>query len=204
MKKFMALCLLLVLILSMVACSTNNNDNSPQSDTQQSNSTNQSEGQIQSSNPNNSLVAWANWSDNSDIITKSLNFNKMSISSVQHLPIFKCEKQSDLNDFKNQFKDSLSFSSGYDEVPSFEEVTAGFGADFFDNNTLFLVYVSAGSGSLRFALDSYSVVDGTFRADIIQTNNPEVVTDDMAGWLIVIPISNDQLENVQNYDAVMK
>ncbi len=159
---------------------------------------------IQPSSPYNSLVAWANWSENDDIITKSLNLDKMSISSVQHLPIFKCEKESDLEDFKNQFKDSLSFSNGYDEVPSFDESTAGFGADFFDNNTLFLVYVSANSGSLRFALDSYSVVDDTFRADIIQTNNPEVVTDNTAGWLIVIPVSNDQLQNVQNYDAVMK
>ncbi len=204
MKKLMVLCSVLVLMLSIVACSTNNNDNSPQSDTQQSDSANQSEEQIQSSSPNNSLVAWANWSDDPDIVTRGLNFNKMSISSVQHLPIFKCEKQSDLDDFKNQFKDSLNFSSDYDEVPSFEETTAGFGTDFFNNNTLFLVYVSANSGSLRFALDSYSVVDDTFRADIIQTNNPEVVTDNMAGWLIVIPVSNDQLESVQNYDAVMK
>ncbi len=158
---------------------------------------------IQPSNPYNSLVAWVNWSEDVNIVTKSLNFDKMSISSVRHLPIYMCESANDLDGFKNQFKDSLSLSSSYDEAPSFEEVTVGFGADFFNDNTLFLVYVSANSGSLRFALDSFSVMDGTFRADIIQTNNPEVVTDDTAGWLIVVPVSNDQLEDVQNYDAVM-
>ncbi len=204
MKKIIALGLFFVLMLSVVACSTNNNDNLPQDDTQPGISTIPNEDPLQPSSPYNALVAWANWSGNEDIITKSLNPDKMLISSVQHLPIFKCEKQGDLGEFKNQFKDSLSFSYGYDEVPSFDEVTAEFGEDFFNDNTLFLVYVSANSGSLRFDLDSYSVTDGTFRADIIQTNHPENVTDDMAGWLIVIPVRNEQLQDVQNYDAVMK
>ncbi len=203
MKKLMALSLALVLVLSMVGCSTNN-DNPLQSDVQPSDSTTPSNDTIQPSSPYNSLVAWANWSENSDIITTSLNFEKMAISSVKHLPIFKCESSSDLEDFNNQFKDSLSLSSGYNEVPSFEETTAGFGADFFNNNTLFLVYVTANSGSLRFALDNFSVEDGTFCADIIQTNYPEEVTDDMAGWLIVIPVSKDQIQGCTNFDAVLK
>ncbi len=202
MKKIMALCLSLVIMISTVACKADDNDN-PASETQPTNGT-QSNEEIQTSNTNNALVAWANCSENSGIITKSLNFKKMSISSVQHLPIFKCESSSDLESFRSQFKDCLGLSSSYGEIPPFNEATAGFGADFFESNTLFLVYVSANSGSYRFALDSYSVEDNTFRADIIQTNNPEAVTDDEAGWLIIIPVSNVQLQNVQDYDAVMK
>ncbi len=203
MKKLIALCLALMLMLSTVACTTND-ENSQPGNTQPSNRITPGDEPIQSSSSQNYLVAWADWSENDDLITTCLNFDKMSIGSIKHLPVFKCENQGDLEDFINQFKDRLDLTNGYDEVPSFEETTAEFRADFFDNNTLFLVYVSANSGSFRFSLDSYSVLDGTFRANIIQTNNTEEVTDNCAGWLIVIPVSNDQLQNVQKYDAVMK
>ncbi len=194
MKKVLMLWLALMLMLSMVSCTTNENDSCTTNDNDNP----------QPSNPYHASIAWANWSDDSNIFTASLNFEKMVLSDFLHLPIFKCESSNDLDDFKNNFKDSLTLSTGYDEVPSFEEVTAGFGADFFEENTLFIVYVSANSGSFRFALDRFSIADGIFRAEIIQTNHPEDVTDDMAGWLIVIPVNNDQLQNVQSYDAIMK
>ncbi len=204
MKKPIAFCLVLLLVLSMAACAANNKDYPQSSGPQPEDITMPGEDPILSSIPENALVAWANWSEDSDIITQSLNFDKMAISSVMHLPIFRCESESDLDGFKTQFRDSLDLSGSYDEVPSFEEVTAGFGTDFFEKNTLLLVYVGAYSGSFRFALDSVSVVDNTFQADIVQTNLPEIFTDDMAGWLIVIPVSKDRLRDVQCYDAVMK
>ncbi len=181
---------------------TDNNDDPSQGgtqpgDTQPSGGT-QGDRPTQPSNPYNSLLAYAS-SKIESMITESLNFDKIAISSVQHLPIFKCESLGDLEGFKSPFG-----SSGYNEVPSFTEVSKGFGEDFFKDNTLLLVYVAADSGSYRFGLDRFSIADGTFCADIIQTNSPEDVTDDLASWMIIIPVSRDQLQGVTSYDAVMK
>ena len=41
-------------------------------------------------------ISYANWSDSDDIYTKSLNTDKMAISSVKHLPIYKFDKLSEL------------------------------------------------------------------------------------------------------------
>ena len=68
----------------------------------------------------------------------ALNEDQMTISSVLHFPIYKFDTLEELT----QFKDSLDYpemlSLAYDEVPSFNEVTAKYDEAFFSENTLLL------------------------------------------------------------------
>ena len=72
---------------------------------------------------------------------------------------------------------------------------------FFDENTLLLVYVGANSGTYRFGVSSVFCAENSFCIHIEQTNNPEVVTDDMAGWFITVAVPDSMVENCTEFDA---
>lgn len=146
-------------------------------------------------------VSYANWGDFSRIHNIPLNISKMAISSVRHLPIYKFDTLSEMEQFKTDVDGILSFDQSYDEVPSFNEVTTKYDEDFFAENTLLLVYVEASSGSCRFDVDSISHTDGNFCVHIKQTNNPEIHTDDMAGWFITVAISDSMVADCTSFDA---
>ena len=146
-------------------------------------------------------VSYANWGDFSRIHNIPLNISKMAISSVIHLPIYKFDTLSELEQFKTDVNGILSFDQSYDEVPSFNYVTMKYDEEFFDENTLMLVYVEASSGSCRFGVDSISQTDGNFCIHIKQTNNPEIHTDDMAGWFITVAVPDSMIAEFISFDA---
>ena len=85
--------------------------------------------------------------------------------------------------------------------PSFDSITASMDDNFFERKTLFLVYVSANSGSLRFGVNSIYNDGENLCIHIEQTNNPDAVTMDMAGWFITVAMDKSVVENCKNFDA---
>ena len=146
-------------------------------------------------------VSYANWGELTEIYAKALNTEKMAMSSVIHLPIYKFDTLAELEQFKNDVKDVLSIEQGYDEVPSFNESTAKYDESFFAENTLMLVYVEATSGSYRYGVDSVYHADGNFCIHIKQTNNPEIHTDDMSGWFITVAVPDSMVADCTVFDA---
>lgn len=136
----------------------------------------------------------------------ALNADRMTISSVRHFPICKFDTLEDLTQFKDSLEHPESLSSRsykYDEMPSFNEVTAKYDEAFFSENTLLLVYVVASTGSYRFAVDTITG-DGTgLCVQIAETLHPEVVTDDMAGWFITVAIPDSAAAAYTEFDAVL-
>ena len=132
----------------------------------------------------------------------SLNADKFdSDDGVIHLPIFELEFPEELSQFKKDFGGENVYDYGWDEVPSFNEVTKEYDDEFFAENSLILVYVSASSGSYRFGVKNVHC-DGTkFVAYIAQTNRPGDVTDDMADWFITFEVKKSDIENVTEFDA---
>ena len=145
-------------------------------------------------------VAYANWTEG-EMMHDCLNPDKMLISSVRHLPVYKLDTKEDLDRFKEKYQDSLTFDHGYDEVPSFNEATASYDESFFADRTLVLAYVSAPSGSFRYAIRDISFGGSTFCLDVVQTNNPETHTDDMAGWLVIAEVLDSDIANYTEFDA---
>ena len=198
MNRLIALVLVLVCVLGLVGCNTT----IPSASTPVEKPTNE----IQSGGPPveeafEIAVSYANWTEESEIYFGALNKEKMVISSVQHLPIYKFNTSEELEQFKLAFGEVLTMDRGYDEVPSFNDITADYDETFFDENTLLLVYVGANSGTYRFGVSSVFCAENSFCIHIEQTNKPEVVTDDMAGWFITVAVPDSMVENCTEFDA---
>lgn len=146
-------------------------------------------------------VSYANWTEDSEIYIRALNTNKMIESSVPHLPIYRFGTLEKLEKFKLDFGEALTMDSGYNEVPSFNDVTASYDEAFFNENTLMLVYVSASSGSYRFGVNSVFCNGSSFCIHIEQVNNPEAGTADMAGWFITVAVPDSMVANCSEFDA---
>jgi beta-lactamase regulating signal transducer with metallopeptidase domain len=143
----------------------------------------------------NSHVTWAGWTEDRRIWTESLNPGVFVINSTPHNPIYKFDTRADLEQFKTTFQGVLSFSGRYDEVPSFDEVTAAYNDDFFANHTVLVVYVTTGSGSNRFKLMNVIVNGSTLMMDVVQANNPYYPgTCDMAGWFVLAEVLDSDIE----------
>ena len=125
----------------------------------------------------------------------------MAISSVRHLPVYKLDTKDDLDQFREKYRDVFPFEQGYDEVPSFNEATAGYDDNFFAEHTVILAYVTANSGSLRFGIRDIYQDDSLFCLNVMQMNDPEVGTTDMAGWFMFAEIPDADLEGIADFDA---
>lgn len=148
-------------------------------------------------------TAWVNYGGNDAFYFGALNRDKFSISSVKHLPIYKFDSLAELNQFKATFEDVFSFNESYDEIQSFETAIQKFDDSFFAEYSLFVVYVSSNSGSLRFGVNSVYNDGDNFCVYIEQLNNPENVSDDMAGWFILLPQKKILIEGCESFDAQM-
>ena len=148
-------------------------------------------------------VAYANWTDNNKIYASCLNVEKLIISSVRHFPVYKLDTKDDLDKFRDSFKDILTLDQRYNEIPSFNEAVSEYDDSFFAEHSLILAYVTAGSGSLRFDIRDVSRDGSSICLNVMQTNHPEVGTDDMAGWVVMSEVLDKALENITEYDAVL-
>ena len=75
--------------------------------------------------------------------------------------------------------------------------------DFFRDHSLLVVYVPANSGSYRFGNNGISIFDGALRVFVEQKNAPEVGTDDMAGWFILVGITDKDARECTSFDAIL-
>ena len=146
-------------------------------------------------------VAYANWTDDSRVFADCSNAGMMTISSVLHLPVYKLDTLKDLEQFKEKFRDILTLDHGYDEVPSFDDITALYDDSFFADHTLVLAYVTAPSGSFRYAIQDISYGGSAFCLDVVQTNDPETHTDDMAGWFVIAEVLDSDIADYILFDA---
>lgn len=148
------------------------------------------------------IVTYANWSPNeSELLRECLNSETMTISSARHLPIFKFETKTELDEFKNKYKDDFTMDQVYDGNPSFNEVTVNYDDDFFKDNTLILAYISAGSGSFRYGVSEVTKENGTLMMKVTQLNDPEVYTDDMSGWFLMAEVEKEYIKDCDKFDA---
>ena len=146
-------------------------------------------------------VAYANWTEDSRVFADCSNAGMMTISSVPHLPVYKLDTLKDLEQFKEKFRDILTLDHGYDEVPSFNDITALYDDSYFADHTLILAYVTAPSGSFRYAIQDISYGGSAFCLDVVQTNDPETYTDDMAGWFVIAEVLDSDIADYILFDA---
>ena len=152
------------------------------------------------------ILTYAGWSSDASLYENALNKNELiQTESTIHFPVFKVESIEELEDFKSAYKDSISFAQGYDTVKSFDEamLQAQFDREiFYQEHSLIIVYIPANSGSLRFAVEEITTTDTSMCIHIEQTNDPEILTEDLAGWFVCIKADNDKISQITSFDAV--
>lgn len=208
MKKFLTLLLAFTTVCSLVACG-GHNDYSPKSNMQDGQQQNRAQSSMGETDITEAIdfdasVSWANWSDDPKIRELALNRDTFELRSAGHIPVYKCDTLEELKEFKTTFSGTFTMDGAWDEVPSFEEVTADYTDDFFTENTLLLVYVEAGSCTPRFGIDSVLKENDTLSVYVKCTYNPEEGDCAMAGWLFTISVNNDQIQDCTHFDAVLK
>lgn len=149
-------------------------------------------------------IAYANYSSDNTIISECLNKDKMLISSVRHLPVYKFETKNELDEFKNKFENFYNMNNSYNEIPSFNNITANYDDEFFKNNTIILAYISTNSGSLRYGISEVKKENKTLCLNIVKTNNPEVGTSDMSGWFVMAELDKNYIKDCIEFDAKLE
>lgn len=81
----------------------------------------------------------------------------------------------------------LGCSAGSVSDGGFTEGLAALDEAFFAEQSLLILYVAEGSGSIRHRVDQVTVEDGTVTVTLV-TLQPVVITCDMAYWAILVPI----------------
>lgn len=125
--------------------------------------------------------------------------NSDKLEDRNHLPMVKFESVEDLTQFKEAH--SSYVSSQYDEISSFAEETAEMDEAYFDTYTVFAV--EASSGSYRFGVRDVAIDGNALCVHIQQTNDPELVTDDLAGWIMIISVPREDAADCTEFDAKM-
>lgn len=148
-----------------------------------------------------STLSYAGVPKNSNkIFFNSLNREKLPNSNVRHLPIYRLDTYEDLENFKNTFNGDLILDKGYDEVPSFDAVTTKYGKDFFEDNSLMVVYIDATNCTHRFAMQSIEHNE-VFYVHIEETTKAQAVDTALAGWFVTVTASDEMLDKCTEFDA---
>lgn len=148
-------------------------------------------------------VAWANYGDTGSLWAAACNKGTAVISSIQHLPILKFESLHELENFKTAFSSQFDMSHAYDEVPSFEDITAAMDESYFSEHALLLVYLSAGSCSFRYDVSRVNMENDTLTVHVQRTDGLTFGDCAMAGWFVTVSVPSKLLIGVTNFDAVL-
>ena len=152
-------------------------------------------------NPFPSAVSWANYGDETLLWNHALNREKASISSIPHLPILRFDSAEELDEFKTEIDGKFNTQQGYNEMPSFEAVTTGMDADYFDTNSLLLVYVWAGSCTWRYGINRVDLESDALTVHVQRTDSFECGDCAMAGWFLTLTVPKEQLQGISAFDA---
>ena len=136
------------------------------------------------------------------IFYRSLNREKLSDSSVRHLPIHRLDTYEDLTNFKNTFSGDLTFDNGYDEIPSFNTATTKYDKEFFEDNSLIVVFIDSTNSTHRYAMQSVEH-NGVFCVQIEETTKAKAVDDALSGWFLTVTASDELLDGCTEFDAYL-
>ncbi len=147
-------------------------------------------------------ISYANYTSDSTIYTAALNTSKMYQSSQKHLPIYKFESRDDIEQFKKLVGGSLAIDAAYNNVQSFSDATAEYGAEFFKDNALILTYISSNSCSWRYGVKELYNDGKNFQLIIVRSDSNETGDSAMCGWYVTTEVKKSDIKNCTSFDAV--
>lgn len=135
----------------------------------------------------NANIIYANWTNDERLYFNSIN------GKDSDLPVYLFESENDVNQFRNMFSESLSFAS-------YDDFMMNYNIDFFEKNSIVLVYVASNSGSSRYsAMAEY--FNNIISIEITQTNDYDYGLTNMSGWFIIVEVPKSAITNNTIFEA---
>lgn len=148
-------------------------------------------------------LSYAGYAEGKELFTGMCNSDKMYTDAVRHLPIYKFESEKELDMFGKSGNGIFVTDSGLEEITSFNEATERYDGDFFADNSLLLVYVSANNCTHRFKVKNVLRDGGSLCVQVEETTNAEAVDTAMAGWFITVTVRDEVIAECTELDAVL-
>ena len=156
--------------------------------------------------PFGNTLSYAGWSDDRSLCDGALNKALLQGEENGHLPIFKMDTLEDLEQFTTAYGGVLSLQSGYDGVLSFEDALSKAQWDreaFYEEHSLLIIYVPSSSGSIRYGVKEVIATEHSICVCVEQKNDPDAFTEDMAGWLILVEVRDEEIGEDTSFDAIL-
>jgi len=110
-----------------------------------------------------------------------------SLKEIEYNSVVLVNSLWQLREYYSENCEFFDFTIAHDNIISFDDAIKKYDDVFFEKNTLAVVLLSEGSGSVRHRVAS--AVKNEDRIDInIRRRSPKVVTDDEAQWHIIIEL----------------
>lgn len=132
--------------------------------------------------------------------SQAVNAETMIISSVRHIPVVSITDAAALAKFMEAGSEFYQFDVTYDADESFADTATQYGDAFFAEKQLLILCTQESSGSIRHEITGTPITGDTLSV-AIKAVVPEVGTDDMADWFIVLEIAKDEIKNCDKFDA---
>ncbi len=145
------------------------------------------------------------YTHNSSIYDDALNANKFSFDDdARRSPLYKIDSSSELEAF---IENCMTYFSSIYDTPTkawLEEPFEDYDESFFEDKSLFVVYVVASSGSYRYRVADINKDGNTLRVCIDQYNDIGMVTCDAASWFVLLPMQKDEIKDFAEFDAIIQ
>lgn len=151
-----------------------------------------------------STVSWAGYNENGEKILLE-NAEKKYWSPYgdpSRHSVAGFETAEGFEKFVKATADDFQFGSTWDELPSFEQATSTYDESFFEKNALFIIYVSAGTTSVRHEVDMVAR-QGKSMVILVDELTPEVGDTAMGGWLITVEVSKADVGDADFAEALV-
>lgn len=132
-----------------------------------------------------------------------LNLDKMAISSVRHIPVMLIGSSAELAEFIEEGRAHYQLDQPYGETGAFSAIADEYDDAFFEENALVILFATETSGSIRHTVEDVRVEGGALSV-LVTATAPEIGTDDMADWFIVVSLEKSVVSGCSAFDAWYK
>jgi hypothetical protein len=129
-------------------------------------------------------------------LNNALNASLLDNKQGRHHPIFCVGSKTELDNFISDYDSQLYLKN------KFADAVSRYNDEFFKESSLLLVHVQSTSGSYTFGVGNINITKDSLCVHVIRTNNPLCVTDDMAGWIIAVPVKKSDIASCKTFDSV--
>lgn len=119
------------------------------------------------------------------------------------IPIYKIENITDLTSFRTNYVDGTTLYD-FGEALNFYTISQGMDEEYFEQFTLFVLYVQNYNFSWEHSVTSIQKNGFQLKINIKQSNHPVRFANAREGRFLLVPIEKSQLEGLKTFEAYME